>query len=157
MKKFLFVIVSLLSFSWALAQVNINTATAQELQTLNGIGPAKAAAIVEYRTANVALVTAFIRRFLQKLPSVMARLPVLRLLALLLNSNNRNQLPPNRLLPQLNHLPANLLPPVRLPTNQLRPTPNKYEMLIHRLPLPAVFLYTKAGTINAILFGEDYA
>ena len=52
MKKFLFVIVSLLSFSWALAQVNINTATAQELQTLNGIGPAKAAAIVEYRTAN---------------------------------------------------------------------------------------------------------
>jgi len=52
MKKFLFVIVSLLSFSWALAQVNINTATAQELQTLSGIGPAKAAAIVEYRTAN---------------------------------------------------------------------------------------------------------
>ena len=52
MKKFLFVIVSLLSFSWALAQVNINTAIAQELQTLNGIGPAKAAAIVEYRTAN---------------------------------------------------------------------------------------------------------
>jgi len=52
MKKFLFVIVSLLSFSWALAQVNINTATAQELQTLNGIGPAKATAIVEYRTAN---------------------------------------------------------------------------------------------------------
>mgnify|MGYP000855597267 CR=1 FL=1 len=52
MKKFLFIIVSLLSFSWALAQVNINNATAQELQTLNGIGPAKAAAIVEYRTAN---------------------------------------------------------------------------------------------------------
>ena len=52
MKKFLFVIVSLLSFSWALAQVNINTATAQELQTLNGIGPSKAAAIVEYRNAN---------------------------------------------------------------------------------------------------------
>lgn len=87
----------------------------------------------------------------------MVRLPVLRLLALLLNSNNRNQLPPNQLLPQLNRLPANLPPPVRLPTNQLRPTPNKYEMLIHRLPLPAVFLCTKAGTINAILFGEDYA
>ncbi|OAM29268.1 MULTISPECIES: ComEA family DNA-binding protein [Eikenella] len=52
MKKFLFVVFTLLSFSWALAQVNINTATAQELQTLNGIGPAKAAAIVEYRTAN---------------------------------------------------------------------------------------------------------
>ena len=52
MKKFLFVIVSLLSFSWALAQVNINTATAQVFQTLNGIGPSKAAAIVEYRNAN---------------------------------------------------------------------------------------------------------
>lgn len=52
MKKFLFIIVSLLSFSWVLAQVNINTATAQELQTLNGIGPSKAAAIVEYRNAN---------------------------------------------------------------------------------------------------------
>ena len=52
MKKFLFIIVSLLSFSWALAQVNINTATAQELQTLNGIGSSKAAAIVEYRNAN---------------------------------------------------------------------------------------------------------
>ena len=52
MKKFLFIIVSLLSFSWTLAQVNINTATAQELQTLNGIGPSKAAAIVEYRNAN---------------------------------------------------------------------------------------------------------
>ena len=164
MKKFLFVIVSLLSFSWALAQVNINTATAQELQTLNGIGPAKAAAIVEYRTANgpfkspediknvVVSVMAFIRRFLRKLPLVMARLPVLRLLALLLNSNNRNQLLPNRLLrllnqllPQLNRLPANLPPPVRLPTNQLLLTPNKYEMLIHRLPLPAVFLYYEIG------------
>ena len=52
MKKFLFAVLTLLSFSWALAQVNINTATAQELQTLNGIGPSKAAAIVEYRTAN---------------------------------------------------------------------------------------------------------
>ncbi|MBH5330100.1 ComEA family DNA-binding protein [Eikenella sp. S3360] len=52
MKKFLFAVFTLLSFSWALAQVNINTATAQELQTLNGIGPSKAAAIVEYRTTN---------------------------------------------------------------------------------------------------------
>ena len=52
MKKFLFAVFTLLSFSFALAQVNINTATAQELQTLNGIGPAKATAIVEYRNTN---------------------------------------------------------------------------------------------------------
>ena len=52
MKKFLFAVFALLSFSFALAQVNINTATAQELQTLNGIGPAKATAIVEYRNTN---------------------------------------------------------------------------------------------------------
>jgi competence protein ComEA len=34
------------------ASVNINTANAQLLDTLPGIGPAKAAAIIEYRTAN---------------------------------------------------------------------------------------------------------
>lgn len=34
------------------AKVNINSATASELQQLPGIGPSKAAAIVEYRTAN---------------------------------------------------------------------------------------------------------
>ena len=33
-------------------KVNINTATEEELCTLNGIGPAYAKAIVEYRTAN---------------------------------------------------------------------------------------------------------
>jgi len=38
--------------SMALAAVNINTATAQELASLNGIGPAKAQAIVEYREKN---------------------------------------------------------------------------------------------------------
>ena len=36
----------------ALAAVNINTAPAQELASLNGIGPAKAQAIVEYREKN---------------------------------------------------------------------------------------------------------
>lgn len=36
----------------ALAAVNINTATPQELASLNGIGPAKAQAIVEYREKN---------------------------------------------------------------------------------------------------------
>ncbi len=34
------------------AEVNINTATQAELETLPGIGPAKARAIVEYRDAN---------------------------------------------------------------------------------------------------------
>lgn len=36
----------------ALAAVNINTATPQELAGLKGIGPAKAQAIVEYRGKN---------------------------------------------------------------------------------------------------------
>nr|WP_306549726.1 ComEA family DNA-binding protein [Desulfobulbus sp.] len=36
----------------AFAKVNINTANADELATLNGIGKAKAEAIVAYRTAN---------------------------------------------------------------------------------------------------------
>ncbi len=35
---------------WAVAKVNINTASEAELETLNKIGPALAAAIVEYRT-----------------------------------------------------------------------------------------------------------
>lgn len=38
--------------SAALAQVNINTATAKELTALMGIGPIKAEAIIEYRQAN---------------------------------------------------------------------------------------------------------
>ena len=33
-------------------QVNINTATSDELQTLPRVGPATAAKIIEYRTAN---------------------------------------------------------------------------------------------------------
>ncbi len=36
----------------AFAKVNINTATAQELTTLPGIGQAKAEAIIQYREAN---------------------------------------------------------------------------------------------------------
>jgi competence protein ComEA len=36
----------------ALAAVNVNTATSSELQTLPGIGPAKATAILDYRTQN---------------------------------------------------------------------------------------------------------
>lgn len=35
-----------------LAEVNINTATQAELETLKGIGPAKAKAIIDYRKKN---------------------------------------------------------------------------------------------------------
>ena len=36
----------------ASAKVNLNTATSEELQTLNGVGPATAEKILDYRTAN---------------------------------------------------------------------------------------------------------
>lgn len=42
---------SLLSTA-ALAAVNVNTASANELAQLSGVGPAKAAAIVDYREDN---------------------------------------------------------------------------------------------------------
>lgn len=47
MKKILFLIVALASFLFA--AVNINTASKEELETLKGIGEAKAKAILEYR------------------------------------------------------------------------------------------------------------
>jgi len=51
LKKLLFALVTLVaSIGMALAAVNINTATEQELQTLPGVGPAKAKAIIDYRT-----------------------------------------------------------------------------------------------------------
>ncbi|MCL2872750.1 MAG: helix-hairpin-helix domain-containing protein [Betaproteobacteria bacterium] len=46
---FIFTLFAALSLS-AFAAVDINTATKEELQTLNGIGPDKAQAIVDYRT-----------------------------------------------------------------------------------------------------------
>ena len=52
MKKLIFTTLSLLGAAWAMAAVNINTATAEELRALPGVGPSKAAAIVEYRQQN---------------------------------------------------------------------------------------------------------
>jgi competence protein ComEA len=52
--KRLFLLVSLLFalIGSALAAVNINTATKEELDSLKGIGPVKAQAIIDYRTKN---------------------------------------------------------------------------------------------------------
>ena len=52
MKRFLLFIVALLFSALALAAVNINTATKEELDGLPGIGPVKAQAILDYRKAN---------------------------------------------------------------------------------------------------------
>ncbi|TDR80151.1 ComEA family DNA-binding protein [Paludibacterium purpuratum] len=48
MKPFLTVFLMFMSAA-ALAAVNINTASQQELETLKGVGPAKARAIIQYR------------------------------------------------------------------------------------------------------------
>ncbi|MEO5573561.1 MAG: helix-hairpin-helix domain-containing protein [Gammaproteobacteria bacterium] len=53
MKKLLLVLVSVLAFStlsFAADPVDLNTATPEQLETLAGVGPAKAKAIVDYRT-----------------------------------------------------------------------------------------------------------
>ena len=53
MKKILLALVTFLSFSLsAMAGVNINTATQAELESLDGIGPVKAQAIIDYRKKN---------------------------------------------------------------------------------------------------------
>jgi len=53
MKKLLTTLLGLLLLcSTAFAAVNINTATLQQLETLKGIGPVKAKAILDYRTKN---------------------------------------------------------------------------------------------------------
>ena len=53
MKKLLLVLIACFVFAInAFAAVNINTASQAELETIKGIGPAKAKAIVEYRKKN---------------------------------------------------------------------------------------------------------
>src|SRR5215468_11909086 len=52
MKRLVLLLVTLLFSVFALAAVNINTATKEELDALPGIGPVKAQAIVDYRTKN---------------------------------------------------------------------------------------------------------
>jgi len=52
MKKLLFAAVLLLWSVLALAVVNVNTATQAELESLNGIGPVKAKAIIDDRAKN---------------------------------------------------------------------------------------------------------
>ena len=53
MKKILWVLAMFFAFTgMALAAVNLNTATHAELDTVKGIGPAKAQAIIDYRMKN---------------------------------------------------------------------------------------------------------
>jgi len=51
-KVVLTVILLMFMVTAAWAKVNINTATVAELESLPGIGPAKAEAIIKYREAN---------------------------------------------------------------------------------------------------------
>src|SRR4051812_44716639 len=53
MRKVLVLFAALLAYAgFAFAAVNINTATKEQLESLNGIGPVKAQAIIDYRTKN---------------------------------------------------------------------------------------------------------
>ena len=53
MKKLLLVLAMWLTMvGAALAQININTATKEQLDGLKGVGPVKAQAIIDYRTKN---------------------------------------------------------------------------------------------------------
>lgn len=53
MKKLLLILVSVLAFSVsAWAAVDLNTASQAELETVKGIGPTKAKAIIEFRKKN---------------------------------------------------------------------------------------------------------
>lgn len=52
MKKWLFALFAMLVSVAAFAAINVNTASQQELETLKGIGPVKAKAIIDYRSKN---------------------------------------------------------------------------------------------------------
>src|SRR3989338_485630 len=53
MKKFLLALFAFIAFSgMAIAAVNLNTASKSELETVKGIGPQKAEAILDYRKKN---------------------------------------------------------------------------------------------------------
>lgn len=52
MKILLAVLLFLLSFTAAMAKVNVNTATVEDLTTVKGIGQKTAESIVEYRAVN---------------------------------------------------------------------------------------------------------
>ncbi|MDQ7990402.1 MAG: helix-hairpin-helix domain-containing protein [Candidatus Dactylopiibacterium sp.] len=52
LKKLLCTVVGVLISSVAFAAININTATAEELASLPGIGPGKAQAIIDFRKAH---------------------------------------------------------------------------------------------------------
>lgn len=52
MLKFKLLFIILFAIKAAFAIVNINTADYEELQTLKGIGPTKAQAIIQYRNTN---------------------------------------------------------------------------------------------------------
>lgn len=52
MSKLYFALISLLFACFAMAAVNLNTATQAELEGLKGVGPVKAKAIIEYRQKN---------------------------------------------------------------------------------------------------------
>ena len=53
MRKFLIALMTLFAFSgFALAAVDLNTADQKQLESVKGIGPVKAKAIIDYRTKN---------------------------------------------------------------------------------------------------------